>query len=342
MTGYENIYFNGTLMGFSREEMDTKVDDILEFANIGEFIDQPVKMYSSGMFARLAFSVAINVDADILIVDEALSVGDMLFQAKCIAKMTTLMEEGTTILFVSHDIHAVRALCNQGVYLEKGTVIFAGNAGDAVDLYIKDDQQASNHQLKSMQVDMHKIDKDKVIEFKPNHIPIKVALESSIEEKEGMVRYGDGGAEILDYAVFDMQFNRTNQLVSKQDYYIQMSILFNEDLPTFVATTTLFGLDGEQLLAWINTQDDVEFPPVSNGDIVVVTNKINLPLKQDVYKLGTSVEYPTIPLLQHRFLDMIKGIDVIDVKYESPSKPFHSTFYTKGQYILDIVNKKDA
>ena len=342
MTGYENIYFNGTLMGFSKEEMDTKINDILEFANIGEFINQPVKMYSSGMFARLAFSVAINVDADILIVDEALSVGDMLFQAKCIAKMTKLMEEGTTILFVSHDIHAVRALCNQGIYLEKGNVIFSGNAGDAVDLYIKDDQESSNHQLKSMKVDMHKVDKDKVIEFNSNNIPIKVALESSIEEKEGMVRYGDGGAEILDYAVFDMQFNRTNQLISKQDYYIQMSILFNEDLPTFVATTTLFGLDGEQLLAWINTQDDVEFPSVSKGDIVVVTNKINLPLKQDVYKIGTSVEYPTIPLLQHRFLDMIKGIDVIDVKFESPSKPFHSTFYTKGQYILDIVNKKDA
>jgi len=342
MTGYENIYFNGTLMGFSKEEMDAKVENILEFANIGEFIDQPVKMYSSGMFARLAFSVAINVDADILIVDEALSVGDMLFQAKCIAKMTTLMEEGTTILFVSHDIHAVRALCNQGVYLEKGNVIFAGNAGDAVDLYIKDDQQASNSQLKSMQVDMHKIDKEKVIDFKKGEIPVMVTLKPSIEEKEGMVRYGDGGAEILDYAIFDMQFNRTNQLVSKQDYYIQMSILFNEDLPTFVATTTLFSLDGEQLLAWINTQDDVEFPAVQKGDIVVVTNKINLPLKQDIYKLGTSVEYPTIPLLQHRFLDMIKGIDVVDVKYESPSKPFHSTFYTKGQYILDIVNKKDS
>ena len=341
MTGLENIYFNGTLMGFSKEEMDAKVDNILEFANIGEFIYQPVKMYSSGMFARLAFSVAINVDADILIVDEALSVGDMLFQAKCIAKMTTLMEEGTTILFVSHDIHAVRALCNQGVYLEKGNVKFSGSAGDAVDLYIKDDQQASNHQLKSMQIDMNKIDKKKVIDFKSDKAPVKVALESSIGEKEGMVRYGDGGAEILDYGIFDMHFNRTNQLVSKQDYYIQMSIHFNEDLPTFVATTTLFGLDGEQLLAWINTQDDVEFPAVSKGDIVVVTNKVNFPLKQDIYKLGTSVEYPTIPLLQHRFLDMIKGIDVVDVKFESPSKPFHSTFYTKGQYILEVANKKD-
>ncbi len=340
MTGLENIYLNGTLMGFSKEEMAPKIETILAFANISEFIDQPVKMYSSGMFARLAFSVAINVDADILIVDEALSVGDMLFQAKCIAKMTSLMEQGTTILFVSHDIHAVRALCNHGVYLEGGKVKFVGNAGDAVDMYIKDDQQASNEQLKSMQVDMHKINKEKMIDFSKEKVPVVVALEPSIQEKEGMVRYGDKGAEILDYGIFDAHFNRTNQLVSKQDYYIQMSIRFHEDLPTFVATTTLFSLDGEQLLAWINTQDDVEFPPVSKGDVVVVTNKVNFPLKQDIYKLGTSVEYPTIPLLQHRFLDMIKGIDVVDVKFESPSKPFHSTFYTKGEYIVDKISTK--
>jgi len=341
MTGIENIYLNGTLMGFEREEMDAKIDDILEFANIGEFVHQPVKMYSSGMFARLAFSVAINVDADILIVDEALSVGDMLFQAKCIAKMTSLMEQGTTILFVSHDIHAVRALCNQGIYLENGMVKFAGDAGDAVDLYISDDQQASNVQLQSMQVDLHTVNTENLVDFHNGEIPIKVSLDPSIGEKEGMVRYGDKGAEILDHGVFDMNFNRTNQLVSKQDYYIQMSIRFHEDLPTFVATTTLFSLDGEQLLAWINTQDEVEFPPVSEGDIVVVTTKVNLPLKQDVYKLGTSVEYPTIPLLQHRFLDMIKGIDVVDVKFESPSKPFHSTFYSKGEYVLEKYTPKE-
>jgi putative hemolysin len=156
-----------------------------------------------------------------------------------------------------------------------------------------------------------------------------------------MIRHGDKGAEILDYAVLDMHFNKTNQLVSKADYYIQMSILFHEDLPTFVATTTLFSLDGEQLLAWINTQDEVAFPAVSKNDIVVVTTKINLPVRQNVYKLGASVEFPTIPLIQHRFLDMIKGIEVIDVKFESPSKPFHSTFYSQGEYLLKKITKED-
>jgi lipopolysaccharide transport system ATP-binding protein len=342
MTGLENIYLNGTLMGFSEEEMDSKVDAILEFANIGEFIYQPVKMYSSGMFARLAFSVAINVDAEILIVDEALSVGDMLFQAKCITKMTELMEEGTTILFVSHDIHAVRSLCNQGVYLENGRVKMKGGAGDVVDTYISDDQKASNQYLKEIQHDIVKIDPERCINFKEGEIPVIVSLIPSITEKEGMVRYGNGGAEILDYAVLDTRFNRTNQLVSKETYYIQMAIRFHEDLPTFVATTTVFSLDGEQLLAWINTQDEVDFPPVSKDDIVIVTTKVTMPLKQDVYKLGTSVEFPTIPLIQHQFLDMIKGIDVINVMFESPSKPFHSTFYTKGEYLLEKIPSKDS
>jgi teichoic acid transport system ATP-binding protein len=339
MTGMENIYLNGTLMGFSKEEMDTKVDAITEFANIGEFIHQPVKMYSSGMFARLAFSVAINVDADILIVDEALSVGDMLFQAKCIAKMTSLMEEGMTILFVSHDIHAVRSLCTKGVYLENGKTLLVGDAGDVVDRYINDDQQAVNEQLKQMGHTKQSV--ENAIEFSSDELPIKVALEPSIIEKEGMVRHGDKGAEILDFGVFDMHFNRTNQLVAKEDYYIQMSIRFHEDLPTFVATTTLFGLDGEQLLAWINTQDEVEFPAVSKGELVVVTIKINMPMRQNVYKLGASVEYPTIPLIQHRFLDMIKGVEVINVNFESPSKPFHSTVYSRGEYILTKISNED-
>ncbi len=122
MTGLENIYLNGTLMGFTKEEMDAKVEDIIAFADIGEFIDQPAKMYSSGMYARLAFAVSINVEPDILIVDEALSVGDIKFQIKCINKFKELQEKGITIFFVSHDIFTVRSFCNKAIWLHHGTV----------------------------------------------------------------------------------------------------------------------------------------------------------------------------------------------------------------------------
>ena len=110
MTGVENIYMNGMLMNYSREEMDNKIDDIISFADIGEFIRQPVKTYSSGMFARLAFAVNAFVEPDILIVDEALSVGDAFFQSKCMDKMRSMIDGGVTVLFVSHDTFAVKNL----------------------------------------------------------------------------------------------------------------------------------------------------------------------------------------------------------------------------------------
>ena len=119
-TGMQNIYLNGTLMGFTREEMDDRVQAIIDFADIGDFIEQPVKNYSSGMFARLAFAVAINVEPDILIVDEALSVGDIFFQNKCFKKFEELRTKGVTILFVSHDIESVKAMTSRVLWIEQG------------------------------------------------------------------------------------------------------------------------------------------------------------------------------------------------------------------------------
>lgn len=135
-TGLENIYLNGTMMGFTREEVDKKVDDVLRFADIGEFIHQPVKTYSSGMFARLAFAVAINVEPEILIVDEALSVGDVRFQMKCMNKMKELMDGGTTVLFVSHDINAIRRFCTRAVWMNKGQVQADGDVDHVADMYL--------------------------------------------------------------------------------------------------------------------------------------------------------------------------------------------------------------
>ncbi|MFV3307175.1 ABC transporter ATP-binding protein [Pseudomonas sp. NY15181] len=137
-TGIENIYLNGQILGLSPEEVSRKLDDILAFADIGDFVHQPVKTYSSGMFARLAFSVAVNVEPDILIVDEALSVGDAWFQHKSMARMRTLMESGCTVLFVSHSIEAVRALCDEAVWLEKGTIKMQGGVTEVTNAYMND------------------------------------------------------------------------------------------------------------------------------------------------------------------------------------------------------------
>lgn len=134
-TGRENIYLNGTMMGYTKEEMNERIDGIIDFADIGEFIEQPVKIYSSGMFARLAFAVAINVDPDILIVDEALAVGDTRFQIKCINKMKELKESGTTILFVSHATEQVKRFCNKAIWLKDGKIKNMGESSEIADLY---------------------------------------------------------------------------------------------------------------------------------------------------------------------------------------------------------------
>ena len=135
-TGMQNIYLNGTVMGYTHEEIAAKVPDIIEFAGIGDFIDQPVKTYSSGMFARLAFAVAINVEPEVLIVDEVLSVGDTRFQIKCMERMKKMMTGGTTVLFVSHDINAVRRFCTSAIWLNQGTMVRFGEVNSVADEYI--------------------------------------------------------------------------------------------------------------------------------------------------------------------------------------------------------------
>ena len=135
LTGYENIYFNGSLNGLKRNEINKKIKNIIDFADIGDFLYEPVKNYSSGMFARLAFSVAININPDILIVDEILSVGDMRFQVKCLEKFNDFKRQGKTILYVSHGLSTVKRFCDRAIWIDKGRVIEDGNSVIVVEKY---------------------------------------------------------------------------------------------------------------------------------------------------------------------------------------------------------------
>ena len=138
MTGRENIYLNGAIMGMSRSQIDKKIDDIIEFSEIGEHIDTPVKRYSSGMYVRLGFAVAANLDSDILIADEVLAVGDAEFQKKAIGKMNDISTgEGRTVLFVSHQMNAVKALCQSGIVLDKGKIVKQGKIDECISFYQK-------------------------------------------------------------------------------------------------------------------------------------------------------------------------------------------------------------
>ena len=141
LTGKENVYLNGAILGMSKKEVDERLDEIIEFSECGQFIDTPVKRYSSGMFVKLAFSVAAHLNSDIMLMDEVLAVGDMAFQKKCIDKMVSAArDEGKTIIYVSHNMQTIRQLCSRGIVLDKGKVVFDGDVEDAINLYLKNDE----------------------------------------------------------------------------------------------------------------------------------------------------------------------------------------------------------
>lgn len=159
-TGIENIYLNGTLNKITREEMSGRIVDIADFADIGDFIYQPVKNYSSGMFVRLAFATAVYSNPDILIVDEALAVGDAAFQAKCMARMNQIMKSGATVLFVTHDMNTVKQLCQRCIYLENGVKIMEGPAAELADIYLKKIRASMNEEHLKLDQDQRQTVRD--------------------------------------------------------------------------------------------------------------------------------------------------------------------------------------
>ena len=194
-TGIENIYLNGTMIGFSREEIDRKLQDILDFADIGDFVYQPVKTYSSGMFVRLAFAVAINIDPEILIVDEALSVGDVFFQNKCYKKFDEFKKMGRTILFVSHDLSSISRYCDRVVLLDHGNKLAEGTPNNMINLYKK--------------VLVHQVDdQGRDVTSTPAQTtdgtgPAATDWKQHLTRNPHYTEYGDKKAEIIDYAVLD-------------------------------------------------------------------------------------------------------------------------------------------
>ena len=177
LTGYENIYFNATLNGLKRVEIDKKVNEIIKFADIGDFLYQPVKNYSSGMFARLAFAVAININPDILIVDEILSVGDIKFQVKCMEKFEKFKKQGKTILYVSHSLATVKKFCNRVIWIDEGKVVEDGNPVMVVEKYFNMNFGNKNH------LSYKEFRNDIIEDFKMNKISKEIDYLKSLEFK---------------------------------------------------------------------------------------------------------------------------------------------------------------
>lgn len=236
--GIDNIYLNGTMIGFSKEEIDAKLESILEFADIGDYVYQPVKTYSSGMFVRLAFAVAINIDPEILIVDEALSVGDVFFQAKCYHKFEEFKKLGKTILFVSHDLSSISKYCDRVVLLNQGTKLGEGTPKDMIDVYKRVlvgqyNTEGTDTENGADEVDLL-LDQDLRAAAQTGKDGSKQLAKETKERQqaaEELLEYGSRQAEIVECFLTDDRGERTNAIIKGSEFQVHMRMQFYEALP---------------------------------------------------------------------------------------------------------------
>ncbi|MDO4267653.1 MAG: ABC transporter ATP-binding protein [Eubacteriales bacterium] len=292
-TGIENVYMNGTMMGFTRSQMEKKLPDILEFADIGDFVYQPVKTYSSGMFVRLAFALAINVEPEILIVDEALSVGDVFFQSKCYRRMEEIRKNGTTILMVTHDMGSVIKYCDRVVLLNKGHYVAEGEAGKMVDLYKK---------ILANQMDALEEELDEMNDFsggagsgekqqktqKPQHQMHGGLMKDKLSINPERTEYGNGKAEIYDLGLFDERGNLTNLLLKGEYFEIREKIRFAEPVQAPIFTYTIKDKKGADLTGTNTMYEGTQIKPVKRGDEYEVTFRQKMTLQGGEYLLSMS------------------------------------------------------
>ena len=325
-TGIENVYMNGTMMGYTRKEMDAKLQDILDFAEIGDFVYQPVKTYSSGMFVRLAFALAINVEPEILIVDEALAVGDVFFQAKCYRRMEEIRKSGTTILMVTHDMGSIIKYCDRVVLLNRGEFIAEGKPGRVVDMYKK----ILAGKLEALKEELRLEEERKNADIGPESIELSdfsggMDLGGS-GDKEALMRdkltinpdrteYGDGRAEIYDLGLLDERGNVTNLLLKGEMFTIRERIRFHAALEAPIFTYTIKDKKGTELTGTNTLYEGADIKPVKAGDSYTVefTQKMNLQGGEYLLSMSCTGFEQGEHVVYHRLYD-VTSITVISNK----------------------------
>ena len=255
-TGIENVYLNGTMIGFTKEEIDAKLDAILEFADIGDFVYQPVKTYSSGMFVRLAFAVAINIEPEILIVDEALSVGDVFFQAKCYRKFEEFKKMEKTILFVSHDLVSINQYCDRAILLNKGHKVKEGQPKEIIDIY------------KKILVNQYNENEEQEEKVTANAIAEEGKLyKEHMTLNPDVVDYGNGCTEIVDFAILDKDGMVTNMLESGDECTVLMKVKFNKTVKDPIFAYTIKDTMGVELIGTNSMYEKMDTGTVQAGEV---------------------------------------------------------------------------
>lgn len=277
-SGIENIYLNGTMNGFSEDEINARMQDILDFADIGDYVYQPVKTYSSGMFVRLAFSVAINIDPEILIVDEALSVGDVFFQAKCYHKFEEFKQMGKTIMIVSHDLSSIAKYCDRVILLNQGVKLGEGEPKEMIDDFKR--VLVGQYELPESKSDQSLLNDAQVqeaVQLKSEQQK-KARQEKSAEEKSKTLAYGTKEAEIEEIYLTDDRGTRTNSIIKGLEFGIHMRVRFNQSLPAPIFAFTIKTAKGTEITGTNTMFEKAFLEPVQAGTVkdICFTQKMSL------------------------------------------------------------------
>lgn len=276
-TGRENVYMNGALMGFTREEMELRFPEIEAFADIGEFIDQPVKVYSSGMYVRLAFAVAINVDPDILIIDEALSVGDMFFRAKCTAKMKQMIDKGITLLFVTHDIVTVKSICRRCVLLSHGNMVEYGPSDKVVEKYFAMKVEREQKVL------VQQGDQDRNLTFSNN---------SEFQKRAAFQRLQNGKANFVNIQLLNDRGEEITVVDYEQEVTLRMAIEVLEDIPELAFGYNIRDKNGVDIVYSDSVIESKNLYSLTKGEVYIVDWKYKSSLKHGNYNIACVLSIP--------------------------------------------------
>lgn len=324
LTGEENIYQHGQVMGLTREEIEATKQDIIDFADIGDHLYQPVKTYSSGMFARLAFACAINVNPDILIVDEVLSVGDIAFQLKCFKKFEQFKEKGKTILFVTHNVTDVIRNCNRAIIINEGKKIYDGTVKDGVEKYKKI--------IVKQDKDKEQIDEKEKIENEQNKNfglnkgnIIKSTWKENYAVNPNIIEYGNGKAELIDFGIFDLNGNILTSIPNDKEIVLKSKVVFNEKVVDPIFTMTVKDFKGLDMMGTNTLIEKILTGTYEKGDTAIAEFRQKISLSPNKYTLSFSCTH----------FDGNGELEVLSRKYDALLVEITSNKDSVGLYRLD-------
>ncbi|MFN4895164.1 MAG: ABC transporter ATP-binding protein [Pseudomonadota bacterium] len=317
-TGRENVYLNASILGLSKDEINQRFESIVEFAEIGEYLDQPVKTYSSGMVMRLAFAVQTAIEPDVLIVDEALSVGDSLFQAKCMTRMRKMLDNGLTLLFVTHDVSLVTQLCRKALYLRNGEQRLFGNAADVVDLYLRDLRDTQAGVVRS---DLKPISSD-TSEVTHASSSVEFLEDAGFDDRVKSYRYGSGRARVRALQILGADGEPSISFCFREKITVRAHIETYGEVSNLNCCLLIRNRLGVEILHATSHQYRHRFPVMKTGERIVVDISFENILKAGQgYAISFTVNDTVTPESQE-ILDLIELAASFEVRHD-PTNPIY-------------------